>query len=63
MTEKKSNEPELLEDCELDETSGGSDTLRTSTTEDAKPVATYSLQAAWPSKIEIGSLKAGDTSV
>ena len=65
MTEKKSNEPELIEDSELDAASGGSgtDTLRASTTEDAKPVATYSLQAAWPSKIEIGSLKAGDGSV
>jgi len=65
MTEKKSNEPELIEDSELDAASGGSgtDTLRTSTTEDAQTISTYSLTAAWPSKIEIGSLKAGDGSV
>jgi hypothetical protein len=53
MTEKKktkkNNEPELVEDKELDAASGGA-------------VATtprYSLTDAWPQKVEIGALKAG----
>jgi phage tail-like protein len=30
---------------------------------DGSPVARYHLENAWPSKLEIGTLKAGDTSV
>jgi hypothetical protein len=62
MTEKKSNQPELIEDEALDEASGGNLTIQ------AKYASDPTMQkvqptAAWPSKIEIGSLKAGDGSV
>ena len=59
MTDK-TKKPELIEDSDLDEASGG---LLPATDSSEQKVRTYNLQAAWPSKIEIGALKAGDGSV
>lgn len=61
MTDKKKkpNQPELVEDSALDEASGGNMTA-------VQPMAlkiTTTRAEAWPKKIEIGSLKAGDGSV
>jgi hypothetical protein len=51
MTEKKSNEPELIEDTELDEMSGGTEAsgLRSGTDQQQA--------AGWPSKIAVGGFK------
>ena len=48
---KKPNEPELIEDAELDETSGGTDAggLRSGTDQQQA--------AGWPSKIPVGGFK------
>lgn len=61
MTDK-TKKPELIEDSDLDEASGGL-LPATDSTEQKVRTTTYNIQAAWPSKIEIGALKAGDGSV
>ena len=59
MTEKKSNQPELIEDKDLDEASGGNLTIVSKYASDPT-MQKVQPTSAWPSKIEIGSLKAGD---
>ena len=51
MTEKKSNEPELIEDADLDETSGGTEASGLRSGTDQQQVA------GWPSKIPVGGFK------
>lgn len=60
MTDK-TKKPELIEDSELDEASGGQLPALESTA--MKERTTKGTTQAWPSKIEIGALKAGDGSV
>jgi hypothetical protein len=58
MTKKKSSKPELIEDTDLDQASGGIIAIAPQTTTGLKIRTTDSV-----AKIEIGSLKAGDGSV